>query len=241
MNRDLPNENDPQTSRSTASSSQSTSRIGTLKPNEQTIISTEPAIATTSSGMSSNNNHSRNLSHSNNNIRIGSSSLSGSGHRSRARSSSIGNGFVLGLYGWRKKCLYALILGLAVLIVVNLALTLWILKVMEFSTVSVRRSNAKPTRNWCERNNVNFFFSVSLNYQKDGMGHLRIVPGGLQLTGQALFLDVLRASIIRSRHGQPITIGTNNDTAIIKLVSFTVKNFNDNLMKYFQNHRKTFQ
>lgn len=39
------------------------------------------------------------------------------------------------------------------------------------------------------------------------MGQLKIVPGGLQLGGQALFLDVLRASSIRSRHGQPITIG----------------------------------
>lgn len=39
------------------------------------------------------------------------------------------------------------------------------------------------------------------------MGQLKIVPGGLQLSGQALFLDVLRASTIRSRHGQPIVIG----------------------------------
>lgn len=156
-NRDLPNENDPQTSRSTASSSQSTSRIGTLKPNEPTI-STEPAIATTSSGMSSNNNHSRNLSHSNNNIRIGSSSLSGSGHRSKARSSSIGNGFILGLYGWRKKCLYALILGLALLIVVNLALTLWILKVMEFNTVSAKLE-CQPNKKmiWAKQNKLIFF------------------------------------------------------------------------------------
>lgn len=45
------------------------------------------------------------------------------------------NGFHLGLHGWRKKCLYVLILVLIILIVVNLALTLWILKVMEFSTV----------------------------------------------------------------------------------------------------------
>lgn len=44
---------------------------------------------------------------------------------------------------------------------------------------------------------------------QDGMGQLKIVPGGLQLSGQALFLDVLRASSIRSRHGQPITIGKN--------------------------------
>lgn len=66
-----------------------------------------------------------------------------------------------------------------------------------------------------------FYIVFVLFVQKDGMGQLRIVPGGLQLTGQALFLDVLRASIIRSRHGQPITIGTNNErpSAIIKLVS----------------------
>lgn len=39
------------------------------------------------------------------------------------------------------------------------------------------------------------------------MGQLKIVPGGLQLNGQALFLNALRASSIRSRHGQPMTIG----------------------------------
>lgn len=42
----------------------------------------------------------------------------------------------LGLYGWRKKCLYVLVFSLMLLIVVNLGLTLWILKVMEFSAVS---------------------------------------------------------------------------------------------------------
>lgn len=41
----------------------------------------------------------------------------------------------LGLIGWRKKCLYTLLLLLMLLIITNLVLTLWILKVMEFSTV----------------------------------------------------------------------------------------------------------
>lgn len=44
--------------------------------------------------------------------------------------------FHMGLYGWRKKCLYLLVFSLMLLIVVNLGLTLWILKVMEFSAVS---------------------------------------------------------------------------------------------------------
>ena len=44
--------------------------------------------------------------------------------------------FKIGIYGWRKRCLYLLILGLLVMVIVNLALTLWVLKVMEFSSVS---------------------------------------------------------------------------------------------------------
>lgn len=44
--------------------------------------------------------------------------------------------FRIGIYGWRKKCLYVLILVLLVMVTVNLALTLWVLKVMEFSAVS---------------------------------------------------------------------------------------------------------
>ncbi|XP_050299274.1 delta-sarcoglycan [Anthonomus grandis grandis] len=42
-------------------------------------------------------------------------------------------GFRVGIYGWRKKCLYALILVLLFMVIVNLALTLWVLKVMDFS------------------------------------------------------------------------------------------------------------
>lgn len=40
------------------------------------------------------------------------------------------------IYGWRKQCLFAIIFLLMILISVNLALTLWILKVMEISSVS---------------------------------------------------------------------------------------------------------
>ncbi|XP_063706397.1 delta-sarcoglycan [Culicoides brevitarsis] len=80
----------------------------------------------------------------------------------------------LTFYGWRKKCLYALVLILAILITINLALTLWILKVMEFSS--------------------------------DGMGHLKMIPGGIQLNGQSMVMDTLRASKIKARQYQPITI-----------------------------------
>ncbi|KAK7929299.1 hypothetical protein WMY93_005694 [Mugilogobius chulae] len=41
----------------------------------------------------------------------------------------------VGIYGWRKRCLYFFILLLLVTMIVNLALTIWILKVMNFTPV----------------------------------------------------------------------------------------------------------
>lgn len=81
----------------------------------------------------------------------------------------------IGLYGWRRKCLFILILGLLILIILNLILTLWILKVMEFSP--------------------------------DGMGQLKVIPGGIELSGQTIVLDLLRASTIKSKNNQPLSIG----------------------------------
>lgn len=42
---------------------------------------------------------------------------------------------------------------------------------------------------------------------QDGMGQMRIVEGGIQLEGQAIILDELKTSHIKSRHGQPLTFG----------------------------------
>ena len=43
----------------------------------------------------------------------------------------------IGVYGWRKRCLYFLVLLLVVIILVNLGLTVWILVVMDFNVVSL--------------------------------------------------------------------------------------------------------
>jgi len=59
---------------------------------------------------------------------------------------------------------------------------------------------------------------------KDGMGHLKIVPGGIQLTGQALVMDTLRASTIRSRPGQPIAIGNYIQQSFILILSLILAN-----------------
>jgi len=42
--------------------------------------------------------------------------------------------YKVGVYGWRKRCLYVFILLLTVVIVINLAITLWIMTVLDFST-----------------------------------------------------------------------------------------------------------
>ncbi|XP_023317599.1 zeta-sarcoglycan [Trichogramma pretiosum] len=79
-----------------------------------------------------------------------------------------------GVYGWRKRCLYFLVLGLAVIVILNLALTLWLLKVMEFSF--------------------------------DGIGSLKVIPGGIELHGQAAILDALIASSVKSRRGSNLVL-----------------------------------
>uniref|UniRef100_A0A914VPU4 Sarcoglycan delta n=1 Tax=Plectus sambesii TaxID=2011161 RepID=A0A914VPU4_9BILA len=40
----------------------------------------------------------------------------------------------VGIYGWRKRCLYLFILLLTVVIIINLALTAWIMNVLDFSS-----------------------------------------------------------------------------------------------------------
>ncbi|XP_034939815.1 zeta-sarcoglycan isoform X2 [Chelonus insularis] len=92
------------------------------------------------------------------------------------------NGYKFGVNGWRKICLCMLILGLTIMVSLNFAITLWLLKVMEFSA--------------------------------EGMGSLKIVPGGVELKGQAAILDALIASSVRSRKGRNLVLESwNNFTA----------------------------
>ncbi|XP_064205752.1 delta-sarcoglycan isoform X2 [Anguilla rostrata] len=55
-------------------------------------------------------------------------------HRNNVQSSEKPHVYRVGIYGWRKRCLYFFVLLLMFLILINLALTIWILKVMSFST-----------------------------------------------------------------------------------------------------------
>lgn len=57
-------------------------------------------------------------------------------HRGTMPSSEGPQVYKVGIYGWRKRCLYFFVLLLMILILVNLAMTIWILKVMNFTIVS---------------------------------------------------------------------------------------------------------
>ncbi|XP_076993630.1 delta-sarcoglycan isoform X2 [Tamandua tetradactyla] len=54
-------------------------------------------------------------------------------HRSNMPGSEGPQVYKVGIYGWRKRCLYFFVLLLMILILVNLAMTIWILKVMNFT------------------------------------------------------------------------------------------------------------
>lgn len=42
----------------------------------------------------------------------------------------------IGIYGWRKRCLYCLILAIVIILFINLSLTIWILVSINFNYVS---------------------------------------------------------------------------------------------------------
>ncbi|XP_061007801.1 delta-sarcoglycan isoform X2 [Dama dama] len=54
-------------------------------------------------------------------------------HRATMPSAEGPQVYKVGIYGWRKRCLYFFVLLLMILILVNLAMTIWILKVMNFT------------------------------------------------------------------------------------------------------------
>ncbi|EDW25854.1 GL14360 [Drosophila persimilis] len=172
-----------------AANIQSASKVGTM-----TTVTATPGKATLSHVHSHSHSHGHGRGHGHGHGRGGRSgrggAVTGAGAGGGPRTAGQCNvdGFAggietyLGLIGWRKKCLYTLLLLLMLLIVTNLVLTLWIIKVMQFSL--------------------------------EGMGQLKILPGGIQLSGTAIIMDMLRTSTIRSRPGHPISIESSRNFSI---------------------------
>ncbi|XP_070785857.1 zeta-sarcoglycan-like isoform X2 [Enoplosus armatus] len=111
--------------------------------------------------------------------------------------------YPVGLYGWRKRCLYFFLLLLLVTMIVNLALTVWIMKVMNFSVDSllVLRS---------EKN-------ITLNVRNDQgqlTGQLTVGPEAVEAQCQRLE--------VRSKDGGRLLFTANEEEVIMTTEKFTV-------------------
>ncbi|XP_040887024.1 zeta-sarcoglycan-like isoform X2 [Toxotes jaculatrix] len=111
--------------------------------------------------------------------------------------------YPVGLYGWRKRCLYFFLLLLLVTMIVNLALTVWIIKVMNFSVDSllVLRSEKNVTLN--ARNN-----------QGQLTGQLTVGPEAVEAQCQRLE--------VRSRDGGRLLFTADEEEVIMTTEKFTV-------------------
>uniref|UniRef100_A0A3Q3QHI3 Sarcoglycan zeta n=1 Tax=Monopterus albus TaxID=43700 RepID=A0A3Q3QHI3_MONAL len=104
----------------------------------------------------------------------------------------------VGIYGWRKRCLYFFILLLLVTMIVNLALTIWILKVMNFTPDSplILQSDRNVTVN-------------ARNDQGQLMGQLTV--GSEMVEAQCQRFEVMSADgerVLFSADEEEISIGT---------------------------------
>ncbi|KAI3354429.1 hypothetical protein L3Q82_018948 [Scortum barcoo] len=68
--------------------------------------------------------------------------------------------YKIGIYGWRKRCLYLFVLLLIIILVVNFALTIWILRVMWFNTEGMGHLQVHPDGVKLEDGESEFLFPV---------------------------------------------------------------------------------
>ncbi|CAG0879657.1 unnamed protein product [Darwinula stevensoni] len=97
----------------------------------------------------------------------------------------LGSSARIGIYGWRKRFLYLLLILLLVMIITNLSLTLWILKVMDFSVEGMGRLRI-----------------ISEGLRLDGEAYIldRLIMSHMRSRrGQAITLEASRNFTIRTR------------------------------------------
>uniref|UniRef100_A0A673CSD6 Sarcoglycan zeta n=1 Tax=Sphaeramia orbicularis TaxID=375764 RepID=A0A673CSD6_9TELE len=111
--------------------------------------------------------------------------------------------YPVGLYGWRKRCLYFFLLLLLVTMIVNLALTVWIIKVMNFSVDSLLLLRSEK--------------NVTLNARND-QGHL---TGQLTVGPEAVDAQCQRLEV-RSTDGDRLIFTADEDEIIMTTEKFTV-------------------
>ncbi|CAG11531.1 unnamed protein product [Tetraodon nigroviridis] len=148
----------------------------------------------------------------------------------------------VGIYGWRKRCLYFFILLLLVTMIVNLALTIWILKVMNFTPnctqtqhkaqwpvaesdnahlpPPMRHADLKKKGEYGRRRGTAIVvdgaevLSAGHLSGEDGMGNLRVTKDGVRLEGVSEFLSPLYVKEIQSRWDSPLILQSDRNVTV---------------------------
>lgn len=68
--------------------------------------------------------------------------------------------YKIGIYGWRKRCLYLFVLLLIIILVINFALTIWILRVMWFNTEGMGLLQVHPDEVKLENGESEFLLPI---------------------------------------------------------------------------------
>ncbi|XP_074939767.1 gamma-sarcoglycan isoform X3 [Phalacrocorax aristotelis] len=119
--------------------------------------------------------------------------------------------YKIGIYGWRKRCLYLFVLLLLIILVVNFSLTIWILKVMWFSPIFIAR------RRWSYHQTISMILELLMELlgpDETGMGHLRVTKEGLRLEGESEFLFPLYAKEIHSRVDSSLLLQSTHNVTV---------------------------
>lgn len=89
-----------------------------------------------------------------------------------------------GIYGWRKQCLYATVLFILIIVIMNLALTVWILRVLDFSIEGLH------------------------------MGNIHMTDDGVHVDGEVEVVKTLYTSKIKSLQDTPVNIESSGGVMI---------------------------
>lgn len=125
-------------------------------------------------------------------------------HRNNVQSTEKPQLYKVGIYGWRKRCLYFFVLLLMILIVVNLALTIWILKVMNFTIVSSVFYSGLHYRSWAS---ILWTTWIELADHYDGEPLFLLTSVYFLSFSQAAFICILVVDLLRFSHVESVLRG----------------------------------
>ncbi|XP_040526067.1 zeta-sarcoglycan isoform X7 [Gallus gallus] len=138
--------------------------------------------------------------------------------------------YPVGIYGWRKRCLYFFVLLLLVTMIVNLAMTIWILKVMNFTVDGM--GNLRVTKKGIRLEGISEFllplYVKEINSRKDSplvlqsdrnvtvnaRNHMGQLTGQLTVGADAVEAQCKRFEV-RASEGGKVLFSADEDEIVI--------------------------